>query len=112
MSITRKQLSDLLKTTKYPVYRDRAANEEDYPYIVYSFINEDDKRASSKVIKHMPLYQISLFTTGTELDFRPIKNVLNDNLVGYSSLDSIRGDENDETVTNFFLNVRCIEDVE
>ncbi|MDT2850176.1 hypothetical protein P7H60_13560 [Vagococcus carniphilus] len=112
MSITRKELSKLLKETGYPVFRDQSPDEKDYPYIVYSFVGENDKRASGKVLNHMPLYQVSLFTKGIEEDFRPIKNLLSKNTVGFSSMRSIPANENDNLITNFFIYVRCIEDVE
>lgn len=110
MSINLEKLRELLKATKYPVFRDKAPKNQEYPYIVYSFISEDAKMASGRVFKYMPLYQVSLFTTGTEKDFRPIMKVLDANQVTTSGVMSIVGDENDDTVTNFFIQVRTIED--
>ncbi|WP_315307482.1 hypothetical protein [Enterococcus devriesei] len=110
MSISLEKLRDILKSTIYPVFRDKAKKDQDYPYIVYSFISEDLKVASGRVFKYMPLYQISLFTTGTEKDFRPIMKALDENHVTTSGVMSIAGDENDDTVTNFFIQVRTVED--
>ena len=110
MSINLEKLRELLKATKYPVFRDKAPNNQEYPYIVYSFISEITKMASGRVFKYMPLYQVSLFTTGTEKDFRPIMKVLDANQVTTSGVMSIVGDENDDTVTNFFIQVRTVED--
>ncbi|EOI57421.1 hypothetical protein [Enterococcus gilvus] len=110
MSINLEKLRELLKATKYPVFRDKAPKYQEYPYIVYSFISEDMKMASGRVFKYMPLYQVSLFTTGTEKEFRPIMKVLDVKQVTTSGVMSIVGDENDDTVTNFFIQVRTIED--
>ncbi|MGQ7172348.1 hypothetical protein ACUOCP_43105, partial [Escherichia sp. R-CC3] len=52
-----------------PVYRDEAPTIANYPYIVYEFVNEQHKRASNKVLKDMPLYQIAVITNGTEKDY-------------------------------------------
>lgn len=110
MSISLEKLRELLKATSYPVFRDKAQKNQEYPYIIYSFISEDLKVASSRIFKYMPLYQISLFTTGTEKDFRSIMKVLDANRVTTTGVMSIAGDENDDTVTNFFIQVRTVED--
>lgn len=111
MSVSYEQLKTLLKTTPYPFYRDKAKKGQEYPYIVCTHISESHKRASGSIYKKMPQYQISLFTAGIETDFNPITKVLNDNKIPFSTLNSIQGDENDDTVTNFFIKVRAIEDV-
>lgn len=110
MSINLEKLRELLNSTDYPLFRDKAPKNQKYPYVVYSFISEDSKVASGRVFKYMPLYQISLFTTGTEKDFRSIMKVLDENHVTTSGVMSIAGDENDDTVTNFFIQVRTVED--
>ncbi|MCU7356810.1 hypothetical protein [Enterococcus dispar] len=110
MSTNLEKLRELLKATKYPVFRDKAPKKQEYPYIIYSFISEDTKVASGRIFKYMPLYQISLFTTGTEKDFRPIMKILDKNHVTTSGVMSLNGDENDDTVTNFFIQVRTVED--
>lgn len=112
MSTDLSKLRLLLKDTGYSVFRDKAPANTPYPYIVYSFVSEDIKRASSRPFKYLPLYQVSLFTTGTERDFKNILNKLNVNGIPTSSVMSIIGDENDDTVTNFFVNVRTVENVE
>lgn len=111
MSTDLGKLRSLLKDTGYAVFRDKAPVNTSYPYIVYSFVSEDIKHASSRPFKYLPLYQVSLFTTGTERDFKSILNMLNSNGVPTSGVMAILGDENDDTVTNFFVNVRMVENV-
>lgn len=112
MSINFQQLRTLLKSTGLPVHKNKALTNSTYPFIVYSFISEDFKRASGSIYKRRLLYQVSLYTKGEETDFNVVTKVFNDNKVPFNSIMSIQGDENDDTVTNFFTNVRCIEDVE
>ena len=76
MQISFQELRDIMKKSGIPVYRDNAPTTANYPYIVYEFVNEQHKRASSKVMKSMPLYQIALITDGTEKDYEPLKVVL------------------------------------
>ncbi|MGQ7075456.1 hypothetical protein ACUN90_29040 [Escherichia sp. SP-MK2] len=68
MQINFEQLRTLMKQSGLPVYRDEAPTTAKYPYVVYEFVNEQQKRASNKVIKDMPLYQIAVITNGTEKD--------------------------------------------
>lgn len=111
MSITKIKLIELLKETEYPVYRDSAPVRENYPYIVYSMMYQSHKRASGLIYKALPRLQISLFTTGIETDFNPIIKKLDSEKIPFSYIESIQGDENDETVTNFYTSVGCVEDV-
>ncbi|MBJ8103590.1 MULTISPECIES: hypothetical protein [Bacillus cereus group] len=108
MQINFQQLRNLMKQSGIPVYRDNASTKTDYPYIVYEFVNETHKRASSKVLKSMPLYQIAVITNGTEKDYEPLTVVFNENGVEYASFFCIPYDENDDTVTQFITSVRCI----
>ncbi|MGH0992112.1 hypothetical protein, partial [Bacillus cereus] len=78
MQINFEQLRTLMKQSGLPVYRDEAPTTAKYPYIVYEFVNEQQKRASNKVIKDMPLYQIAVITNGTEKDYAPLKVVFNE----------------------------------
>lgn len=112
MSINFQQLRALLKSTGYEAYRGKAPTKAVYPYIVYSYISEDFKRASGSIYRRRLLYQVSLFTKGTEEEFNVITKKFNDNKVPFSPIMSIQGAENDDTITNFFTNVRCIENVE
>lgn len=112
MSINFQQLRTLLKSTNLKVYRDKGPTTSVYPFIVYSYISEDFKRASGSIYKRRLLYQVSLYTKGTEEEFNVITKKFNENKVPFSSIISIQGDENDDTVTNFFTNVRCIENGE
>ena len=66
MQISFPELRDIMKKSGIPVSRDSAPTTASYPYIVYEFVNEQQKRASNKVIKDMPLYQIAVITNGTE----------------------------------------------
>lgn len=112
MSIKLAELKSLLKATGIPTFRDLAPDRENLPYIIYSYISEDFKRASGSIYRRRILYQVSLFTKGTEEEFNIITKKLNENKVTFSPIMSIQGDQNDDTVNNFFTNVRCIEDVE
>lgn len=109
MSINLKGLKEVLDSTGISYWRDKAPKNTDYPYIIYSFVSEDPKVASGRIFRTLPLYQISLFTTGTEKDFRPILFALSKKGIPTGSVMSIVGDENDDTVTNFFIKVRLVE---
>lgn len=109
MSINLQGLKELLKSTGYPVFRDKAVSNTKYPYIVYSFVSEDIKMAGSRVHKTLPLYQVSLFTTGTEEEFRSIIHAFDSARVPTTGVMAIVGDENDDTVTNYFVQVRVVE---
>ncbi|MDF2789517.1 MAG: hypothetical protein K0S80_2615 [Neobacillus sp.] len=108
MQINFQMLRSILKESGLPVYRDEAPTTAMPPFIEYEYVNELHKRASSKVLKSMPLYQIAVVTKGTEVDFDPLKDVLNKYDVEYSQFTSIPYDENDATVTQFITNVRCV----
>ncbi|MED2404279.1 hypothetical protein P4W51_30835 [Bacillus thuringiensis] len=109
MQINFEQLRSLMKKSGIPVSRDSAPTGGDYPYIVYEFVNEQQKRASNKVLKDMPLYQIAVITNGTEKDYEPLKAVFNEVGVSYSQFDGMGYDENDDTITQFITYVRCIQ---
>lgn len=109
MSINLIGLKEVLDSTKIPYWRDKAPKNTEYPYIIYSFVSEDTKVASGKIFHTLPLYQVSLFTIGTEKDFRPILYAFSKAGVPTSSVMSVAGDENDDTVTNFFIKVRLVE---
>jgi len=108
MQINFQQLRAIMKESGLPVYRDSEPSDAVYPYIVYEFVNETHKRASSKVIKSMPLYQVAVVTNGTERDYEPLKEVFNKSSVEYSQFEGFPYDENDSTVTQFITNVRCV----
>lgn len=111
MSISFEELRTLLnslETNKLKVYRDAAPSSAKYPYIIYEFVDEKYKRASSKVLADMPLYQISYVTDGIETELSTLKKVLNENKVAYSSFTADPYDENDSDITQFNTYVRCI----
>lgn len=108
MQVNLEQLRTIMKASGIPVYRDSASTTATYPYIEYEFVNETHKRASSKVIKSMPLYQIAVVTKGTESDYEPLKKVFNEQGISYSQFEGIPYDENDSTITQFITNVRCV----
>ncbi|EGO8565703.1 hypothetical protein L6060_001521 [Enterococcus faecalis] len=110
MSISFEKLRIALKSVGVPVTRDKAEKGTDYPYIVYSNVSQGKKMASSKVHRRMPYYQISFYTTGTEKDLIALENALEEAGIPYTDFVGIQGDENDDTVTNFYTYVRCIED--
>lgn len=110
MSISFEKLRITLKSVDVPVTRDKAEKGTDYPYIVYSNVSQGKKMASSKVHRRMPYYQISFYTTGTEKDLIALENALEEAGIPYTDFVGIQGDENDDTVTNFYTYVRCIED--
>ncbi|PEA80765.1 hypothetical protein [Bacillus pseudomycoides] len=109
MQINFEQLRSLMKKSGIPVSRDSAPTNTDYPYIVYEFVNEQHKRASNKVLKSMPLYQVAVITNGTEADYEPLKAVFNDAGVSYTQFEGMPYDENDDTITQFITYVRCIQ---
>ncbi|XLP22117.1 hypothetical protein ACFMB7_27150 [Bacillus toyonensis] len=102
MQINFQQLRALMKQSGIPVYRDEAPSKAKYPYIVYEFVNEQHKRASNKVLKSMPLYQIAVITKGTEEDYEPLKAVFNEAGVSYSQFDGMGYDENDATINSSY----------
>ncbi|WP_367899807.1 hypothetical protein [Bacillus pseudomycoides] len=108
MQINFEQLRSLMKKSGIPVSRDSAPTNTDYPYIVYEFVNEQHKRASNKVLKSMPLYQVAVITNGTEADYEPLKADFNDAGVSYTQFEGMPYDENDDTITQFITYVRCI----
>lgn len=101
-----------LKSTEYPVYRDVAEKKAKYPYVVYSFMNKSKQAASSKVFVRFPKYQVSLFTAGTEADLAPLEEAFEDARILYGDFTGIAGDENDDTITNFFCEVKVVESIE
>ncbi|MEC0282324.1 hypothetical protein [Terribacillus saccharophilus] len=108
MSISFQELRKVMKSSGIPVFRDAASTDAKYPYIVYEFVNETQKRASSHVHYSMPLYQITLITKGTESDYEPLKKAFNENKVEYAQFDGLPYDENDDTITQFITYVRCV----
>lgn len=108
MQINLQQLRSIMKESGITVYRDDAPTTAVYPYIIYEFVNETQKRSSSKVLKSMPLYQIALITNGTEADYEPLKAAFNKHQVEYSRFEGYPYDENDSTITQFITNVRCV----
>lgn len=110
MSINFEKLKATLKGTGYPVFRDKAKKGTDYSYIVYSIVSKGRKKASGKVFKRLPYYQISFFTDGDELDLLTLEKALEVANIPFSPFASQQGDENDDTITNFYTYVRCIED--
>lgn len=111
MQISFQELRTLMKSTGIPVYRDEApVSQTGYPYIVYEYVNESQKRASSKIMKSLPLYQIAVITNGTEADYEPLKKVFNQARIAFDQFIGIPFDENDDTVTQFITNVRCVNE--
>ncbi|MEQ7290483.1 hypothetical protein ABQD82_14650 [Enterococcus gallinarum] len=110
MSISFEKLKSTLKETGFLVFRDKAQKGTDYPYIVYSIVNKGRKKASSKVYKRLPYYQISFFTDGDELNLLPLEKALETANIPFVSFSSQQGDENNDTITNFYTYVRCVED--
>lgn len=109
MSISFSELKEVLKSTGLPVTRDKAAKGTDFPYIVYSNVSKSKKMASSKVHRRLPYYQISFYTTGTEQDLKVLETALETADIPYSGFTGMQGDENDDTVTNYYTYVRCVE---
>ena len=109
MWISLSELLTVVKSLGLPVYRNKAPKNTQYPYYVYSYVGQVDKMASGRLYKTLPLYQISLFTTGTESDLLPIRKKFDEYRISFRGFQSIQGDENDETVTNFYTYVRCVE---
>lgn len=108
MSINLEDLKALLKSYNSKVYRDKAPKNTKYPYIVYSNISIGKKKASGKIFRILPLYQISLFTDGTEKELMRLEKILSG--IPHTDFSSIQGDENDETITNYYTKIRVVED--
>ncbi|MEQ7221396.1 hypothetical protein ABQD56_09940 [Vagococcus fluvialis] len=100
------ELSDLLKIKGYSVYRDYAKANEDYPFVIYEFVNESPKYASNSFISDTYLYQVSLVTTGIETEMKKMLAILNENKIFPSGMSSGPYKENDETITQFNCYVR------
>ncbi|MFQ6984100.1 MAG: hypothetical protein ACLRSM_09865 [Enterococcus faecium] len=112
MSISFDVLKTALKSTKLPVFRDKAAKATDFPYIVYSNVSKSKKMASSKVHRRLLYYQVSLYTTETEKDLSILELALEKAGIPYADFVGIQGDENDDTVTNYYTYVRCVENAQ
>lgn len=112
MPISFMELRALLKTLEpgLKTYRDAAPSNAKYPYIVYEFVNESNRRASNKVLVDMPLYQIAYVTTGFESELSVLKKLFQQNMVPYEGFTSMASKENDKTVTQFVTYVRCINE--
>ena len=108
MQIDLKKLREIMKESNIAYYRDNAPTTAKYPYIVYEFVNETHKKASNRVFKSMPMYQIALITDGTEGDYEPLKRVFDLNRVPYASFFGMRYDENDSKVMQYITYVRCV----
>lgn len=109
MQINLEGLRAVMKSVGLPVYRDSAPVTANYPYIVYEYIEETHRRASNRVIKSAPLYQIAVITRGLESEYRPLRDLMSAKGIAFTSFFAIPYDENDDTVTQFITNVRCIE---
>lgn len=99
-------LSKILKDNGYEVYRDYAEATEDYPFVIYEFVNEKPKYASNSFISDTYLYQVSLVTTGIETEMKEMLAILNENKIFPSGMSSGPYKENDETITQFNCYVR------
>lgn len=112
MLVSFEELKKVLQSTGLEVTRDRAINEADYPYIVYSHVNQGKKKASSKIHRKLPYYQVSLFTSGTEQDLEILEEALNRAGIPYADFASIKENENNDIITNYYTYIRCVEHVE
>lgn len=109
MSIKLEELKAALKASGYPLYRNQAPKNTAYPYLVYSYISEEYKHSGNRIIATFAHYQISLFTAGIETDLLPIKKELDNRKIPFAGFSSIQGDENDDTITNFFTEVKVFQ---
>ena len=109
MSINFQLLRMLLKSSNIPVYRDEApTSQEDYPYIIYEFVNETKKNASNSVLYHKPLYFIAVVSDGTENDYLPLQKVFENAKVPYTDFTAGPFEtENDSKITQYITYVRC-----
>lgn len=111
MPINFQDLRALLKSLEpdLKVYRDEAPINATYPYIVYEFVNEGKKTASNSVLYRKPLYFIAVISNGTESDYLPLQEALENAGVPYE--DFTAGpfeEENDSRITQYITYVRCI----
>jgi len=110
MSNSLNELKALLRTTPYKLYRDKAPKNTPYPYMVYTYDSTENIWSGNTVYRRLQNYQLSLFTAGTEEDLLPIEKVLIENKVPYADFFSTIGDENDDTITNFYTEIKVIND--
>ncbi|WP_373710323.1 MULTISPECIES: hypothetical protein [Jeotgalibaca] len=103
-------LEEILNSTGLSWSRDKAPKKAKYPYLIYSFVSRSKYYASGKVFKRISSYQVSLFTDGTEQDLSVIEKKFESKGISYLPFNSIQGDENNDTITNFFTYVRVVED--
>lgn len=108
MLINFSEFRQRLKSLNLSVYRDKAATGTEYPYWVYTYVNQGKITASGTNLQSVPEYQVSLFTKGTETDLKDFQKAFKD--VGYTDFRVSPGDENDETVNNFYTYIRVIDD--
>lgn len=101
-------LEELLESTGLAWSRDKAPKKTKYPYLVYSFVSRSKKYAAGKVFKRISTYQISLFTDKTEKDLAALETALESKGINYLPFNSIQGDENNDTITNFFTMVKVV----
>lgn len=101
---TIKQLSELLKSAGYTVYQDIAIGTR-YPYCVYNFVSDSARRASNKAVTHVREYQLSLYSTEDATCLDKLTGLLDGAGVVYEPFVGVAGNENDDTVTNYYTYV-------
>lgn len=94
-------ISQLIKDAGFKVYQDIAPATE-YPYCVYTFVDDRKKRLSNQVMAHVRQYQLSYFSTGDATDLDNLMRVLDDAHIQYEDFAGQPGQENDDTVTNYY----------
>lgn len=110
MPIDLERMRELMKASGMKVYRDEAPTDAEYPYIIYEFVNEQNRRSSNKVFADLPLYQIAVVTDGIETGVEPLKEIFNEKHVPYAGFIGMPdGMENDCKITQFVTYVRCVQ---
>lgn len=106
MLIDFKEFIARLKSLGLPVYRNQAVDDAKYPYWIYTPTTDETLYASGQHIEYLNEYQVSLFTLGVEKELFPFRKEFKD--MPYRNFSSLPGDENDDTVTNFYTYVKVI----
>lgn len=110
MLIDLEELIAMLKSLGVDVYRNKAPTEAKFPYFVYTYVNEKVLFGSGMRVASYNQYQISYFTAGIESELLSFKHKFAG--IPYEPFMSQQGDENDDTITNFYtyIDVRGDED--
>lgn len=107
MLISLSELKKILDAAKITYFRDDAPDGQEYPYLIYEYVQDIQVHAGNKVIRELQEYQLAYITIGIESELNPLKKALDENRVLFSPFNGMAYDENDDTVTQYVCYVRC-----